>query len=198
MKEISIEKIKELRQRTGSGVLDCKLALEETNGDIEKAVEILRKRGIAKAEKKMERPTAEGIVDAYIHPGEKLGVLVEVTCETDFVARNQEFRRFVRDIAMQIAATDPLAISPEDLSLYIVERERKIYEEQLKDSGKSKEVIEKIIQGKLQKFYEEVCLLNQAFIKNPEKTVEVYLKEQIAKFGENIKIRRFARFKIGE
>uniref|UniRef100_A0A7V3ZUW8 Elongation factor Ts n=1 Tax=candidate division WOR-3 bacterium TaxID=2052148 RepID=A0A7V3ZUW8_UNCW3 len=198
MKEISIEKIKELRQRTGSGVLDCKLALEEANGDIEKAIEILRKKGIAKAEKKKERPTAEGVIDAYIHPGEKLGVLVEVTCETDFVARNQEFRRFVRDIAMQIAATDPLAISPEDLPPHIIERERKIYEEQLKDSGKPKEVIEKIIQGKLQKFYEEVCLLNQAFIKNPEKTVEVYLKEQIAKFGENIRIKRFARFKIGE
>lgn len=198
MKDISIEKIKELRQRTGSGILDCKQALIEANGDVEKAIEILRKKGIAKAEKKMERPTAEGVVDAYIHPGEKLGVLVEVTCETDFVARNQEFRRFVRDIAMQIAATDPLAISPEDLPPQIVERERKIYEEQLKNSGKPKEVIEKIIEGKLQKFYEEVCLLNQAFIKNPEKIVGVYLKEQIAKFGENIKIRRFARFKIGE
>ncbi len=198
MKDIPIEKIKELRQRTGSGILDCKQALIEANGDVEKAIEILRKKGIAKAEKKMERPTAEGVVDAYIHPGEKLGVLVEVTCETDFVARNQEFRRFVRDIAMQIAATDPLAISPEDLPPQIVERERKIYEEQLKNSGKPKEVIEKIIEGKLQKFYEEVCLLNQAFIKNPEKNVGVYLKEQIAKFGENIKIRRFARFKIGE
>ncbi|MEO0086462.1 MAG: translation elongation factor Ts [candidate division WOR-3 bacterium] len=198
MKDIPIEKIKELRQRTGSGILDCKQALIEAEGDIEKAIEILRKKGIAKAEKKMERPTAEGVVEAYIHPGERLGVLVEVNCETDFVARNPEFRRFVRDIAMQIAATDPLAISPEDLPPQIVERERKIYEEQLKDSGKPKEVIEKIIQGKLQKFYEEVCLLNQSFIKNPEKTVEVYLKEQIAKFGENIKIRRFARFKIGE
>ncbi|MEO0096757.1 MAG: translation elongation factor Ts [candidate division WOR-3 bacterium] len=198
MKDIPIEKIKELRQRTGSGILDCKQALIEANGDIEKAIEILRKKGIAKAEKKLERPTAEGVVEAYIHPGEKLGVLVEVTCETDFVARNQEFRRFVRDIAMQIAATDPLAISPEDLPPQIVERERKIYEEQLKDSGKPKEVIEKIIEGKLQKFYEEVCLLNQSFIKNPEKIVGVYLKEQIAKFGENIKIRRFARFKIGE
>lgn len=198
MKDIPIEKIKELRQRTGSGILDCKQALIEADGDIEKAIEILRKKGIAKAEKKMERPTAEGVVEAYIHPGERLGVLVEVNCETDFVARNPEFRRFVRDIAMQIAATDPLAISPEDLPPQIVEREKKIYEEQLKDSGKPKEVIEKIIQGKLQKFYEEVCLLNQSFIKNPEKTVEVYLKEQIAKFGENIRIRRFARFKIGE
>lgn len=198
MKEVPLEKIKELRQRTGSGILDCKQALIEANGDIEKAIEILRKKGIAKAEKKLERPTAEGVVEAYIHPGERLGVLVEVNCETDFVARNPEFRRFVRDIAMQIAATDPLAIVPEDLPPQIIERERKIYEEQLKDSGKPKEVIEKIIQGKLQKFYEEVCLLNQAFIKNPEKTVGVYLKEQIAKFGENIRIRRFARFKIGE
>ncbi|MEO0088997.1 MAG: translation elongation factor Ts [candidate division WOR-3 bacterium] len=198
MNDIPIEKIKELRQRTGSGILDCKQALIEANGDIEKAIEILRKKGIAKAEKKLERPTAEGVVEAYIHPGEKLGVLVEVTCETDFVARNPEFRRFVRDIAMQIAATDPLAISPEDLPPQIIERERKIYEEQLKDSGKPKEVIEKIIEGKLQKFYEEVCLLNQSFIKNPEKIVGIYLKEQIAKFGENIRIRRFARFKVGE
>ncbi|MCS7249374.1 MAG: translation elongation factor Ts [candidate division WOR-3 bacterium] len=198
MKEVPIEKIKELRQRTGSGILDCKQALIEANGDVDKAIEILRKKGIAKAEKKLERPTTEGVIEAYIHPGERLGVLVEVNCETDFVARNPEFRRFVRDIAMQIAATDPLAITPEDLPPQIIERERKIYEEQLKDSGKPKEVIEKIIQGKLQKFYEEVCLLKQAFIKNPEKTVEVYLKEQIAKFGENIKIKRFARFKIGE
>lgn len=158
----------------------------------------MRKKGIAQAAKKFERPTIEGVVDAYIHPGERLGVLVEINCETDFVARNQEFRRFVHDIAMQIAACDPLAISREDLATEIIERERQIYESQVKDTKKPPQVIEKIIQGKLEKFYADVCLLEQPFVKIPEKKVGDYLKEQIAKFGENIKIKRFNRFKLGE
>ncbi|MEO0100352.1 MAG: translation elongation factor Ts [candidate division WOR-3 bacterium] len=196
--EIPLEKIKELRQRTGAGILECKTALLETNCDVEKAIELLRKKGIARAEKKLERPTAEGVVDAYIHPGEKLGVLLEVNCESDFVARNQEFRKFVHELAMQIAATDPMAISPEDLPKEVLERERRIYESQIADSKKPPAVIEKIISGKLAKFYEDVCLLEQPYIKNPEMKVKDFVKEHIAKFGENIKIRRFVRFKIGE
>ncbi len=195
---ISMELIKELRARTNSGILDCKQALEETQGDINKAIELLRKKGIAAAEKKLQRATVEGVIDAYIHPGERLGVLVEVNCETDFVGRNQDFRRFVHEIAMQIAATDPIAISREDLKPEIIEREKQIYESQLKDSGKPPHVIEKIVQGKLEKFYSDVCLLEQPFVKIPEKKVGDYLKEQIAKYGENIKIRRFVRFKLGE
>ncbi len=193
-----IEKIKELRERTGSGVLACKQALIEANGDIEKAIEILRKKGIAKAEKKAARKTAEGVIDAYIHPGERLGVLVEVNCESDFVAKTKEFKALVHDICLQIAASDPLAISREDLSPDIIEREKRIYESQVMALNKPPKVVERIVQGKLEKFYTDVCLLEQPFIKSPEKTVGEYIKEQIAKFGENIKIRRFSRFKLGE
>lgn len=196
--KISNELIAQLRARINSGILDCKKALEETNGDIEKAIELLRKKGIASAAKKMERATTQGVIDAYIHPGERLGVLVEVNCETDFVARNQEFRRFVHDIAMQIAATDPMAISREDVPPEKIEQEKKIYEEQLADANKPKPVIEKIVQGKLEKFFTDVCLLEQPFVKAPDKKVGDYLKEQIAKFGENIRIKRFIRFKLGE
>lgn len=196
--DIPLEKIKELRQRTGAGILECKTALLETGCDIEKAIEFLRKKGVARAEKKLERLTAEGVIDAYIHPGEKLGVLLEVNCESDFVARNQEFRKFVHELAMQIAATDPISISPDDLPKEVIEREKRIYESQITDTKKPPTVIEKIISGKLAKFYEDVCLLEQPYIKNPDIKVKDFLKEHIAKFGENIKIRRFARFKIGE
>ena len=193
-----LEKVKELRVRTGSAILDCNNALEETNGDIEKAIELLRKKGIAKAEKKFERPTIDGVVDSYIHAGERLGVLVEVLTETDFVARNLEFRQFVHDIAIQIAACDPLAISRENLSPEVIEREKRIYEGQAATSGKPAQVIEKIVQGKMEKFYTDVCLLEQPFVKIPEKRIGDYLKEQIAKFGENIRVKRFVRFKLGE
>lgn len=193
-----MEKVVELRRRTGAGVMDCKTALEEAQGNIDQAIEILRKRGIAKAAKKAERPTAAGVVDAYIHPGERLGVLVEVDTETDFVARNQEFRRFVRDIAMHIAACDPIAIDRTQVPQEVIEREKRIYQEQATQTGKPAPVVEKIVQGKVEKFYAEVCLLEQQFVKAPEKTVGDYLKENIAKFGENIVIRRFARFKLGE
>ncbi len=194
----STDKVVDLRRRTGAGVMDCKTALEETGGDIEKAIEVLRKRGIAKAARKAERPTAAGVVDAYIHPGERLGVLIEVDVETDFVARNQEFRRFVRDIAMHVAAADPMAIDRAGVPQDVVDREKRIYEEQVAQSGKPSNIIEKIVLGKLEKFYADVCLLEQPFVKTPEKSVGDYLKETIAKFGENIVIKRFARFKLGE
>jgi elongation factor Ts len=178
--------------------MDCKTALQEAGGDIEKAIEVLRKRGIAKAARKAERPTAAGVIESYIHPGERLGVLLEVDVETDFVARNQDFRRFVRDIAMHIAAADPLAIDRDGVSKEVVEREKRIYEEQVAQSGKPASIVEKIVQGKLEKFYSDVCLLEQPFVKTPEKSVGDYVKETIAKFGENTVIRRFARFKLGE
>lgn len=194
----TMDKVVELRRRTGAGVMDCKTALEEANGNIDQAIEILRKRGIAKAAKKAERPTAAGVVDAYIHPGERLGVLIEIDTETDFVARNQEFRRFVRDVAMHIAACDPIAIDRNGVPPEVIERERRIYQEQAAQTGKPPQVVEKIVAGKIEKFYADVCLLEQQFVKTPEKTVGDYLKENIAKFGENIVIRRFARFKLGE
>jgi elongation factor Ts len=193
-----MEKVKELRQRTSAGVMDCKSALDECGGDIDKAIEILRAKGIAKAAKKAERATSAGLVDAYIHPGERLGVLVEVAVETDFVARNQEFRRFVRDLALHVAAADPVAIDRDGVPAEAIEREKRIYEEQVADSKKPPNIVEKIVQGKLEKFYADVCLLEQPFVKEPDKTVGDYLKEQIAKFGENAKIVRFARFKVGE
>jgi elongation factor Ts len=193
-----MEKVKELRQRTSAGVMDCKSALEECGGDIDKAIEILRAKGIAKAAKKAERATSAGLVDAYIHPGERLGVLVEVAVETDFVARNQEFRRFVRDLALHVAAADPVAIDRDGVPSEAIEREKRIYEEQVADSKKPANIAEKIVQGKLEKFYADVCLLEQPFVKEPDKTVGDYLTEQIAKFGENARIVRFARFKVGE
>lgn len=195
---MELEKIRELRARTGAGVVDCKNALTEAEGNLEKAVDTLRKKGLALAAKKVGRITKEGIVDAYIHPGDRLGVLIEVNCETDFVARTQEFKRFVRDIALQIAASEPIAVNREDLDSDVIEREREIYRSMVKDFKKPPEIIEKIINGKLEKFYADVCLLEQPFVKIPEKTVGEYIKEQIAKFGENIVVRRFVRFRLGE
>lgn len=195
---MDMEKIRELRERTGAGIVDCKDALAQSNGNIEQAVDILRKKGLALAAKKVGRVTKEGIIDAYIHPGDRLGVLVEVNCETDFVARNQDFRRFVRDIALQIAASEPLVVSREELASAIIAREKEIYRSQIQDLKKPPEIIEKIVEGKMEKFYNSACLLEQPFVKIPEKTVGDYLKEQIAKFGENIVIRRFIRFRLGE
>uniref|UniRef100_A0A7C4TEY5 Elongation factor Ts n=1 Tax=candidate division WOR-3 bacterium TaxID=2052148 RepID=A0A7C4TEY5_UNCW3 len=192
------EKIRELRERTGAGIVDCKDALTQTNGNIEMAIDLLRKKGLALAAKKSGRITKEGVIDAYIHPGDRLGVLVEVNCETDFVARNQDFKRFVRDIALQIAASEPLVVTREELPQEIIEREKEIYRSQIQDLKKPPEIIEKIIAGKMEKFYNAVCLLEQPFVKIPEKTVGDYLKEQIAKFGENIVIRRFVRYRLGE
>jgi elongation factor Ts len=195
---MDLEKVRELRARTGAGIVDCKNALNEADGDLEKAVDILRKKGLALAAKKVGRITKEGVIDAYIHPGDRLGVLIEVNCETDFVARTQEFKRFVRDIALQIAASEPIAVSREELSSDVIEREKEIYRSMVKDLKKPPEIVEKIVDGKLEKFYADVCLLEQPFVKIPEKTVGEHIKEQIAKFGENIIIRRFVRFRLGE
>jgi elongation factor Ts len=195
---MELEKIRELRERTGAGIVDCKNALNEAEGDLDKAVDILRKKGLALAAKKVGRITKEGIIDAYIHPGDRLGVLLEVNCETDFVARTQEFKRFVRDIALQIAASEPMVVNREELSADVIEREKEIYRGLIQDLKKPPEIVEKIVQGKLEKFYSDVCLLEQPFVKIPEKTVGEYIKEQIAKFGENIIIRRFVRFRLGE
>jgi len=195
---MELEKIRELRARTGAGVVDCKNALIEAEGDLDKAVDTLRKKGLALAAKKVGRITKEGIIDAYIHPGDRLGVLIEVNCETDFVARTQEFKRFVRDIALQIAASEPIAVSRENLASDVIEREKEIYRSMVRDFKNPPEIIEKIVNGKLEKFYADVCLLEQPFVKIPEKTVGEYIKEQIAKFGENIVVRRFVRFRLGE
>lgn len=195
---ISADDVKKLRERTGVGIMDCKHALTQTNGDIEKAIEYLRKKGIAKAEKKASRETKDGLIESYIHPGSKLGVLVEVNCETDFVAKTKDFKQFVRDIAMQVAASNPLVVRREELSPEIVEKELNIYKTQAQDQNKPEHVTEKIAQGKMEKFYQEVCLMEQTFIKDPNKTIEELLKELIGKIGENITIRRFARFQLGE
>jgi elongation factor Ts len=195
---VDLEKIRELRERTGAGIVECKIALTEANDDIEQAVEALRKKGIAQAAKKIGRAAKEGVIDAYIHPGERLGVIVEVNCETDFVSRTPEFRRFVRDVALQIAAADPMSVTREDIAKEVIEREKEIYSSQVASSGKPPNVIENIVKGKLEKFFSDVCLLEQPFVKSPEKTVGEYVKEHIAKFGENIIVRRFTRFKLGE
>ncbi len=197
-RNMNLEKVRELRARTGAGIVECKNALTEADSDLDKAVDILRKKGLALAAKKVGRVTKEGIVDAYIHPGDRLGVLIEANCETDFVARTQEFKRFIRDIALQIAASEPIAVSREELPSDVIEREKEIYRSMVKDVKKPPEIIEKIVNGKLEKFYSDVCLLEQPFVKIPEKTVSDYIKEQIAKFGENIVIRRFVRFRLGE
>lgn len=196
--EIKSDLIKELRQRTGIGVMECKQALQETSGDIEKAIVLLRKKGYARAQTKMSRETAEGIVGSYIHLAGKLGVLVEVNCESDFVARNEEFKELVKNIAMHIAASNPKYISPEDVTSEVMEQEKEIIREQFKDSKKPPEIIEKIVQGKLDKFYEEVCLLEQPFIKDDKVSVKQLISTYIAKFGENIRIKRFARYELGQ
>ena len=193
----SSEEIKKLRELTGAGMLDCKNALIEFEGNIEKAIEDLRKKGIAKAAKRMDRETTQGVITSYIHMGNQIGSLIELNCETDFVAKNEEFVNLAKEIAVQIAAMNPLSISPEDLDPAIVEKEKEIIREQLKQEGKPEHILDKIIQGKLEKFYEEVCLLRQPFYKNQDIRVEEYLKEYISKFGENIRVARFTRYQIG-
>lgn len=195
---ISAEDVKKLREMTGAGIMDCKQALAETTGNIEKAIEYLRKKGIAKAEKKASRETKDGLIQSYIHPGSKLGVLVEANCETDFVAKTDQFKQFVHDIAMQIAATNPMAIRREELPPAVVAKEMNIYKTQAQNQNQPEHITEKIAQNKMEKFYQEVCLLEQSFIKDPNKTIEGLLKELISKIGENITIRRFARFQLGE
>ena len=195
---VSAGEVKKLRDKTGAGMMDCKSALTETNGDIEKAVEYLRKKGIASAQKREGREVKEGAIITYVHPGNRLGVMVEVNCETDFVAKTDDFQLFSKDIAMQIAATNPLAIQREDLSEELVEKELDIYRTQMKEEGKPDNVIEKIVQGKLEKYYQEVILLEQGFVKDTSKTVKEYLLEVSGKLGEHMSIRRFVRFQLGE
>jgi elongation factor Ts len=198
MAEITATIVKELREKTGAGMMDCKKALIEANGDLEKAAEILRKKGIAKASKKAERAVNEGRIEAYIHPGNKLGVIVEVNCETDFVAKTDDFSTLCRDVAMQIAASNPLFVRREDVDQATIDSEMDIYREQARAQGKPENIIDKIAAGKLDKFYSEICLLEQPFVKDPDKSVQDLLTENIAKLGENISVRRFSRFKIGE
>jgi elongation factor Ts len=193
---ITVELIKELRGRTGAGVLDCRNALENVEGDLDKATELLRKRGLALAAKKAEREAREGLVEAYVHAGGKLGVLVELNCETDFVARTSDFRELAHDLALQVAATDPQYLAPEDVPSDVQEREREWQRQQI-GPGKSEEVVEKILEGKLRKFYQEVCLLEQPFIRDESITIRELVTGRIATLGENIKVRRFARFELG-
>lgn len=193
-----LDKIKELRERTGVGMMDCKKALEESNGDVDKAIEYLRKMGIAKAQKRAGRIASEGLINAYIHGGGKLGVLVEVNCETDFVAKTEEFKKFVKEISMQIAATNPICIDKEDLPKDIIEKEREIYHQQALRSGKPEKVISNIVEGRLKKFYQQACLLEQPYIRDSKLKIRDLLNEIITKTGENIVIRRFVRFELGE
>lgn len=194
---IDLASIQELRDRTGLGMMDCKKALIEADGNIELAVELLRKKGAAIAAKRSGKETAEGLVVSYIHPGDRVGVLLELNCETDFVASNDQVRQVAKDIAMHIAALKPLYLAPEDVDSKFLEHEKDILRAQLADSGKPEKIVNQIMEGKLQKLYSEVCLLKQVFIKNDQITIEQLLQETIAKTGENIKIRRFARFEVG-
>jgi len=195
---ITAEDVKQLRQTTGAGIMDCKNALKETDGDVEKAVEYLRKKGIAKAEKRAGRETKDGMIESYIHPGSKLGVLVEVNCETDFVAKTDDFKTFVHDIAMQIAAANPLVVNRDELSQEIIDKEMNIYKMQAQNENKPEHIAEKIAVGRMDKFYQEVVLMEQGFVKNPDQTIEQLQTEIIGKIGENISIRRFTRFQLGE
>jgi elongation factor Ts len=196
--DITADRVKELRQRTGIGMMECKEALQGCQGDIEKAIDILRKKGYARAKDKMSRETVEGIVASYIHLNGKIGVLVEVNCESDFVALNEEFKDLVKNIAMQIAASSPRYVSSEEIPASEVEQEKEIIRVQLKDMKKPPEIIEKIVLGKLGKFYEEICLLDQPYIKDDKVKVGQLVASMIAKIGENIKVRRFARFELGK
>ena len=190
--------VKDLRGRTGAGFMDCKEALLESDGNVEKAVDFLRKKGIAKAEKKAGREADKGVVLSYIHPGNRIGVLVEVNCETDFVAKTDGFQMFVKNVAMQIAATNPLSVTRDGIDSVVVDKEKEIFTEQAKLSGKPDNVLEKIIEGRIEKFYQENCLLEQSFIKDSDKSVQDILMETIATLGENISIARFSRFEVGD
>jgi elongation factor Ts len=196
--DITTEMIKDLREKTGVGIMDCKVALKEANGDTKAAVDYLRKKGIATAKKRSSKTTSNGQVQSYIHGGGKIGVLVEVNCETDFTGRTDDFTEFARNLAMQIAAASPVSVDRETVPPEILQREREIYATQAKETGKPEKVIEKIVEGKLNKFYSEACLLDQPFVKNPDITIQDYLNEMIAKTGENIVIKRFARFQLGD
>jgi len=198
MSTISAKMVMQLREKTGAGIMDCKGALTECNGDMDKALDFLRKKGLATAAKRAGRAMTEGIVESYIHMDSKLGVLVEVNCETDFVAKNDDFKAFAKNIAMHIAATNPVGIRSEDVPEEIIAKEKEIYHGQVLEMGKPEKIADKIVEGKLQKYFKENCLMDQAYVRNPEVTIADLLNELIAKIGENISIKRFVRFKIGE
>ena len=198
MAEVTAGMIKELRERTGAGMADCKKALVETEGDAEKAIDFLRKKGLAKAAKKAGREATEGAVVSYIHGGGRIGVLVEINCETDFVARNDDFVGFTKDVAMQIAAMNPLYVRKDDIDAGAIEREREVLLAKGKETGKPEQVVAKMVEGQIAKWMKEVCLLDQPFVKNQDKTIDQLMQELISKIGENIKIRRFTRFELGE
>ena len=195
---ISAKDVQELRARTGAGMMDCKKALEETNGDIDKAVENLRKRGVAKAEKRAGRTTSEGAIGSYVHHNGKIAVLVELNCETDFVARNEEFQQVARYLAEHIAAAAPIAVDKDQVPKEKIEQERRIFTEQVRQSGKPENMIEKIVEGKIEAFYKDVALMHQAWVRDPKKTIGDLVKELSAKTGENIQVRRFVRYQLGE
>jgi len=198
MAEITAVMVKELRDKSGAGMMDCKKALQETDGNLEKSIELLRKKGIAAAEKRADRAANEGRIESYIHPGSKLGVMVEINCETDFVAKTDNFKNFSHDIAMHVAASSPRFINREDVDQESIDKEMEIYKDQAKSQGKPEAIIEKIAAGKLDKFYSEICLMEQPFVKDPNITIKDLLTETISKLGENITISRFSRLKIGE
>lgn len=198
MTTINATLVKQLREKTGAGMMDCKQALTETGGDMEKAVDFLRKKGLATAAKRAGRALNEGVIQTYIHTGNKLGAMVEVGCETDFVAKNEDFIEFARNIAMHVAAANPVALTPEEVPAEVLEREMNIYREQALATGKPANVVDKIAEGKMKKFYQENCLLQQAFVRDPNVTIADLLNELIAKIGENLTIKRFTRFMVGE
>ena len=198
MATVSAAMVKQLREKTGAGMMDCKEALAQSGADMEKAVDFLRKKGLATAQKRAGRTMSEGMIESYIHLGGKIGVLLEVNCETDFVAKTDDFKAFVKNIAMHIAATNPLGIKPEDVPQDVINREKEIYKAQALETGKPEKMLDKIAEGKLNKFFKDSCLLNQQYVKEPEKTVSDYLNEVIAKTGENITVKRFVRYQLGE
>jgi len=196
--DISADAVKKLREKTGVGLMDCKEALKQSNGDIEKAMDYLREKGLAKLQKRMGKVASEGSIVSYIHTGGKIGAMVEVNCETDFVANTKEFQEFSKDIAMQITASNPLYVKREDVPQGVVEKEKEIYKKQAIESGKPEKIIDKIAEGKLEKFYQEICLVEQSYIKNPDITVKELMEELIIKMGEKMLINRFVRFQLGE
>jgi len=198
MPTISAAQVKQLREKTGAGIMDCKEALTECDGDISKSIDFLRKKGLATAAKRAGRAMSEGVIQSYIHMGGKLGVLVEVNCETDFVAKNEDFRAFAKNIAMHIAATNPVAVNQADVPEEVIGKEMEIYRAQAREMGKPDNIIDKIAEGKLNKFFKENCLMNQAYVRNPDITIADLMNELIAKIGENISIKRFVRFQVGE
>ncbi len=195
---ISAALVKDLRQRSGAGVLDCQKALKESDGQLEKAIDFLRKKGVASAAKKKGRATSEGSIGAYIHPGSKIGVMVEINCETDFVAKTDEFQAFVKDVSMHIAAANPQYVSREEVPQEALDREKEIFVTQAKEAGKPDKIIDRIVEGKIEKFYAEICLLEQPFVKDPDQAIKDILAGAVAKFGENMSIRRFTRYQLGQ